>query len=75
MATSSVKPTTRETTAFVRERGLRALVVTVVDGLLVLRPKGLRTSETVDLGAVYNYAIKSRLAYERAERAKTRKRK
>lgn len=75
MTTRSTNPVSRETSAFVRERGLRALVITVHEGLLTLRPKGLRTSEVVDLAAVYNYAVKSRLAWEKHERAKSKKRK
>jgi len=73
--TPSTKPTTRETTAYVRDRGLRALVVTVHGGLIELRAKGLRSRETVDLAALYSMAVKARLARERAEKRASRKRK
>lgn len=73
MTTSSNKPTTRLTSAYVRDKGLRPLVVTVQHGLLTLRPKGLRSSETVDLTAVYQSAVKARVFSERMAKAKARK--
>ena len=45
----SIKPVTRESSAMVRERGLRAVMVTVVGGVIELRAKGLRTRKTMDL--------------------------
>lgn len=73
MTTTSLKPTTRETSAFVRERGLRPLVVTIHHGLIELRPKGLRSRETLDLASVYNYAVRSRIFRDKMEKAKERK--
>lgn len=72
MATKSFKPVTRESTAFVRERGSRAVMVTIVGGVIELRAKGLRTRETVDLAWCYHAAVKQRVAMERAQRAKGR---
>lgn len=68
MTTKSIKPVTRESSAFVRERGMRPLIVTIVDSLLLLRPKGLRSEEVLDLGAAYSMAVKQRVARERAEK-------
>lgn len=68
--TPSDKPTTRLTPVIVRDRGLRPLVATLHGSLLILRPKGCRREEIVDLGAVYHLAIKQRVARERAERKK-----
>lgn len=74
MTTKSLKPVTRETTAYVRDRGLRPVVVTVVGGLLELRAKGLRSRECLDLAWCYETAVKARIARERAERKASKKR-
>lgn len=47
MATKSLRPVTRETSAWVRDKGMRPLIVTVVGGVLELRAKGLRSTEGV----------------------------
>lgn len=73
MVTPSTKPVTRETSAFVRDRGLRALIVTVHGSLLELRPKGLRNRETLDLAGCYSLAVRQRVAREKAERQAARK--
>lgn len=73
MTTPSTRPVTRETSAFVRDRGLRPLIVTVVGSLLELRPKGLRNRETLDLAACYGLAVRQRVAREKAERQAERK--
>jgi hypothetical protein len=73
VTTSSDKPTTRKTSAYVRDKGLRPLIVTIQHGLLTLRPQGLRSSETVDLSAVYQGAVKARVFSERMAKAKARK--
>ena len=74
MATSSVtSPVTRETCAYVRDRGLRAVIVTVSGGLIELRAKGLRTREVVDIASIYGQAVKQRVAREKAERKAARK--
>ena len=58
MATKSVQPVTRETSALVRERGLRAVMVTIVGGVIEVRAKGLRSLETVDVAWCYYAAVK-----------------
>lgn len=73
--TPSTKPTTRETSAYVRDKGLRPLVVTIIGSYIELRPKGLRSSETLDLAAAWSFALKARLAREKAERKAARRRK
>jgi len=75
MATKSVRPVTRESSAFVRERGLRPVMVTIHDSLLLLRPKGLRREEVLDVAAAYHTAVKVRVSRERFERAQARKAK
>ncbi|MDM0030388.1 hypothetical protein [Variovorax saccharolyticus] len=71
MATKSFRPVTRETSALVRERGLRAVMVTLVGGVIELRAKGLRSRETVDVAWCYYAAVKQRVAFERSERLRT----
>lgn len=73
MTTTTAKPTVRETSAFVRDRGLRPLIVTVHHGLIELRPKGLRSSETLDLGGLWESAVRARVFRERMEKGKQRK--
>ena len=73
MTTTSIKPTTRETSAFTRDRGLRAIIVTVEHGIIELRAKGLRTRETIDIGWLYQHAVKSRVFRERLEKKALRK--
>ena len=75
MPTKSFKPVTRESTALVRERGLRAVMVTIVGGIIELRAKGLRARETVDVAWCYYTAVKQRIARQRADKAKGRSRK
>jgi hypothetical protein len=73
MATSSVKPTTRETSAYVRDKGLRAVLVTTHHGLIELRAKGLRSSYVLDVGSLYYQAVRQHVAKERAEKKAARK--
>ena len=73
MTTKSVKPVTRETSAFVRERGLRPLMATLHGSVLIVRPKGLRREEVLDLAAAWSVAVKQRVLRERAERKARRK--
>lgn len=68
MATKSIKPVTRESSAFVRERGLRPVMVTIHGSFLLLRPKGLRSEEVLDIGAAWSMAVKQRVFRERAAR-------
>lgn len=71
--TPSIKPVRRLTGAFVREKGSRPLVATLHGALLLLRPKGLRTEEVIDLSATWYRAVKERVARQKAERRAARK--
>jgi hypothetical protein len=62
----------RETSAIVRDKGLRAVIVTVVGGVLELRAKGLRSSETMDIGWCCATAVKRRVQRDRALRDRAR---
>lgn len=75
MATKSIRPTTRESSAYVRDKGLRPVVVTILGSVLQLRAKGLRRTEYLDIGAAYQLAVRQRVAQERAERKAARKSK
>ncbi len=74
MTTSSSKPVTRETSAYVRDKGLRPVIATLTGSVVELRAKGLRSREYLDLAWCYEQAVKQRIATERAER-KAAKRK
>ena len=73
MTTKSIRPVTRETSAFTRDRGLRSIIVTIEHGIIELRAKGLRSRETVDVGWLYQHAVKSRVFRERLEKKALRK--
>lgn len=74
MTTSSlISPVTRESSAFVRDKGMRPVIVTVTGGSIVLRAKGLRSREVLDLSWCYQQAVKQRVAQERAEKRASRK--
>ena len=75
MTTKSHRPVTRETSALVRDRGLRAVMVTVIGSVIELRAKGLRSRETMDLAWCYYAAVQQRVKAERAEKAKGRGRR
>lgn len=75
MTTLSTKPVHRETSAFVRERGLRAVIVTIHGSLLEFRPKGLRSREVLDVASCWQMAVKQRVASEKAARKAKRKKK
>ena len=53
----------------------RAVIVTVVAGVIELRAKGLRSTETLDVAWCYTAAVRQRLQLQRVERAKGRRRK
>ena len=73
MTTALAKPITRRTVG--RHRG-RRLVVTLQPGdLLELRPERTRRAELVTLAAVYDLAVRMRVAGELAERRAARKAK
>jgi len=63
--TPSTKPVTRLSSAYVRDQGLRAVVVTITGSLIELRAKGRRQVEVVDIVSLYYRAIKERVASER----------
>jgi hypothetical protein len=69
----TINSVTRETGAYVRERGMRPLIATLHGSLLLLRPKGLHSEEVLDLGAAWSLAVKQRVARERAEKVAARK--
>jgi hypothetical protein len=71
---AALSPVTRETSAFVRDRGARAVMVTVTGGALVLRAKGLRARYVLDLGWCYSQAVKARVVELREERRANRQR-
>jgi len=73
--TPSTKPVTRLTSAYFRDRGFRQIVATIQGSVLELRCKGLRARETVDIAAIYSFAVKARLADEKAQRKKNKKKK
>lgn len=73
MTTKSSKPVTRESSAFIREGGLRPIIVTINGSVIELRAKGLRSHEYLDLAFCYHAAVKQRVAREKAERKATRK--
>jgi hypothetical protein len=73
MTTSSIKPVTRETSAYVRDKGMRLVIATIHHGMLILRPKGLRKEETLDIAGLYDMAVRARVMRERAEKRKARK--
>lgn len=68
MTTKATKPVRRETDAFVRERGLRPLIATLHGSLLLLRPKGLRSEEVLDLASAWSLAVKQRVVREKMEK-------
>jgi hypothetical protein len=71
--TPSTKPVTRLSSAWVRDKGLRPIVATLHGSLLLLRAKGLRREETLDLAACYDMAVKQRIAREKTEKRKAKK--
>lgn len=71
--TPSTKPVTRVSSAYVRERGLRPVVVTVTGSLIELRARGLRSIETLDVSSLWYQAVKARVLREKAEKKAKRK--
>lgn len=70
MVTKSLRPVTRESSAIIRDRGPRPVIVTIVGGVIELRAKGLRSTEVLDVGWCYYSAVRQRLIHERAQKAK-----
>lgn len=76
MTTSSLKsPVTRITGAYIRDRGLREVIVTIHGSIVELRAKGLRQREVLDISSLYYQAVKQRVANEKRERMAARKAK
>jgi hypothetical protein len=73
--TPSTRPVTRLSTAYVRERGPRQVVVTITGSLIELRPKGLRSTETVDIASLWHQAVKARVLRDKAAKKAARKAK
>lgn len=73
--TPSTKPVTRKTSAYVRDKGLRPIIATLSDSVLILRAFGLRTREYIDIAGIYQAAVKQRVAQEKAERKAARRAK
>ncbi len=68
MTTKATRPVTRETFALVRDKGLRAVIVTIVGSVIELRAKGLRSTETIDVAWCYRSAVQQRLFRQQSER-------
>lgn len=75
MTTRSTKPTTRETSAYVRELGIRPLIITVFGAVIELRPKGLRGREVGDVASIWRHLVRERVARERHEEQAIRRRR
>ena len=75
MATKLAKPVYRESRAMVRDRSkFRPLIAGLVPGdVLTLRMKGCRQVEMVPFDTLYHYAVRLRVAAERAARVAARK--
>jgi hypothetical protein len=73
VTTKSIRPVKRETSALVRDRGMRPVIVTIVGRSIELRAKGLRTTEVLDVAWCYETAVKARVFQERRERIAKRK--
>lgn len=71
--TPSTKPVTRLSSAFVRDNGLRQVVATIHGSVLILRAKGLRREETLDLAGCYYQAVKLRIVREKSEKRRAKK--
>jgi hypothetical protein len=76
MSTSKpLRPVTRETTALVRDLGMRPVMATIASttSVIELRAKGLRSRYTLDLGWCYRQAAIQHTERLRAERRAARK--
>lgn len=71
--TPSTKPVTRESSAYVRDRGLRPIIATITGSVVELRAKGLRSREYIDIAWAYQFAVKARVQQERADKKAKRK--
>lgn len=75
MTTALNKKVTRRSNELKRDRSkLRRIIVTIYPaGYVGLRLEKCRTEETMSLSALYDMAIKSRVAKEKAEKTKGKK--
>jgi hypothetical protein len=71
--TPSTKPVTRLSSAWVRDQGMRAVVVTITGSVIELRAKGRRQVETLDIATLYFQAVKARVWAARKARKTARK--
>lgn len=71
--TPSTKRVTRLTSAWVRDQGMRAVVASIVGGVIELRAKGRRQVEVVDIATLYYRAVRERVVAEKAARKAARK--
>lgn len=74
-ATKPLRPVTRETAAYVRDLGMRAVMATIcsTSGVVELRAKGLRSRYSLDLGWCYRMAAAQHAQQLRADRRMARK--
>jgi hypothetical protein len=68
--TPSTKPVTRLSSAWVRDQGMRAVVVTITGSVIELRAKGRRQTEVVDISTLYFQAVKARVMAAKAAKRK-----
>lgn len=71
--TPSTKRVTRLTSAWVRDQGMRAVVASIVGGVIELRAKGRRQVEVVDVATLYYRAVRERVMAEKAARKAAKK--
>lgn len=75
MTTRLLKPVFRECEATVREGSKhRPLIAGLTPGdVITIRPKGTRRAELLPVWVAYHYAVRMRVANEKAEKAAQRK--
>lgn len=69
------KPVKRQTDVSIRDAGQHRdlIVILYPSGIIGLRPKGTRREETIPLDAVYDLAVKARVAKELSEKKARRR--
>lgn len=70
--TPSTKPCSRMTSAYVRDRGMRPVAVTITGSVIELRLKGCRAVEVVDVATLWYQSIKARVMAEKAAKRKAK---
>ena len=77
MTTKLTKPVKRKSNEVRRDRGkYRAIILTMYPaGHIGLRLEGTRKQETIPIEAVYERAVKMRVAFEKEEKKKARQAK